>query len=121
MKKILIIEDDFYISELYQKALQKEGFVTSAAYDGETGKNAVRDFAPDLVILDIMLPKMNGMELLQVFKEDEKTKQIPVLVMSNLGQDQVMKEAMELGAVDYIIKAQNTPSQIVEKIKTFLK
>lgn len=121
MKTILLIEDDYYISDLYKRTLEKEGYSVVIANDGEEGKNAMGTSTPDLVILDIMLPKINGMELLQTFKEDPKTKSIPVLIMSNLAQDEIIKEASDLGAAGFIIKAQNTPSQIVEQIKTYLK
>jgi DNA-binding response OmpR family regulator len=120
-QKILIIEDDFFVRDLYNRELTREGFAVSSAEDGPTGLLKVVEEKPDLVLLDIMLPKMSGLDVLKTLKEKEETKNIPVVLLTNLGQDSVIREGFTLGAVGYLIKAAYTPTQIVEEVKKFLR
>lgn len=118
-KKILIIEDDVFVRELYQNELQKEGFEVEGAGDGPEGLfKAARD-SYDLILLDIMLPKMNGIDLLRTLKSRTETKALPVILLTNLGQDAVVKEGFRLGAEGYLIKSAYTPSQVVGEVKKF--
>lgn len=120
-KKILIVEDDFFVRDLYDRELSREGFEIETAVDGSEGLVKAVEGAYDLILLDIMLPKMNGLDVLKTLKEKEETKDIPVVLLTNLGQDSVIIEGFALGAVGYLIKAAYTPSQIIEEVKKFLK
>jgi len=118
--KILIIEDDRYISKMYQLKLSLEGYDVQVADNGRVGVDKVKEFMPDIILLDILMPELDGFEVLQVIKSDENTKPIPVLIMSNLGQEDHIQKGMEMGAIGYIVKSQFTPSKVVEKIKEVL-
>jgi len=120
-KKILIIEDDFFVRDLYDRELTREGFAVSSAEDGPKGLLKAVEEKPDLVLLDIMLPKMSGLDVLKTLKEKEETKNVPVVLLTNLGQDSVIREGFSLGAIGYLIKAAYTPTQIIEEVKKFLK
>jgi DNA-binding response OmpR family regulator len=121
MKKIIICEDE----QVLQKALSIEllgaGFEVMSAMDGEAGLALIKKDLPDLVLLDLMMPKMPGFEVLKKLKEDETTKHIPVIILSNLGQDEDRKKGLELGAADYYVKSATDLSLLTEKIKNILK
>lgn len=121
MKKILIIEDDKFLRELIVQKLIKEGYETSEAVDGEEGIKKVKEEKPDLVLLDLILPGIDGFEVLSKKREDSSLVQIPVIVLSNLGQKEDVERGLKLGAVDYLIKAHFTPGEIIEKVKNALK
>jgi DNA-binding response OmpR family regulator len=118
-KKILLIEDELQINELYKHILEGSGHIVTSVYDGEAGVQAASDI-PDLILLDIMLPKKNGMTVLQELKSQEKTKGIPVVLLTNLGQSDVIKTAFDMGAQGYFLKMRLTPSQLLEVVKNFL-
>lgn len=118
--KILIIEDDRYISKMYQLKLSLEGYQVEVADNGKVGVEKVKSFMPNIILLDILMPELDGFEVLKVVKSDDATKNIPVLIMSNLGQEDHIQKGMELGAVGYIVKSQFTPSKVVENIKEVL-
>ena len=118
--KILIVEDDLFIRELYERQLSLEGYEVTTAEDGEIGLNRITESIPDLLLLDIMLPKVSGLDLLRTIKAKEETKNIPVILLTNLGQDSVIKEGFNLGADGYLIKSAYTPDQIIEEVKKFL-
>lgn len=120
-KKILIIEDDKFLRELISKKLTKEGFEILEAMDGEEGLRKAKEEKPNLVLLDLILPGIDGFEVLARIKEDTKVSNIPIIILSNLGQRDDIERGMKLGAVDYLIKAHFTPSEIIEKVKTVLK
>lgn len=120
-QKILIVEDDFFVRDLYSRELAREGFEVVTAEDGPEGLLKILEEKPALVLLDIMLPKMSGLEVLKKVKEKEEVKDIPVVLLTNLGQDTVIREGFTLGAVGYLIKAAYTPTQIIEEVKKFLR
>jgi len=120
-KKILIIEDDKFLRELIVKKLVKEGYEISEAVDGEEGVKKVKEEKPDLVLLDLILPGIDGFEVLSRTKEDPALSQIPVIILSNLGQKEDVERGLGLGAIDYLIKAHFTPGEIIEKIRAILK
>lgn len=120
-KKILIIEDDKFLRELITKKLVKEGYETAEAVDGEEGIKKVKEEKPDLILLDLILPGIDGFEVLSRIKDDPALAQIPVIILSNLGQREDIDKGLNLGAVDYLIKAHFTPGEIIEKIRTTLK
>lgn len=120
-KTILIIEDDKFLRELIAQKLNKEEYNISEAIDGEEGIKKVKEEKPDLVLLDLILPGIDGFEVLSQMKENPETKSIPVIILSNLGQKEDMEKGLKLGAVDYLIKAHFTPGEIIDKIKAVLK
>lgn len=120
-KTILIIEDDKFLRELIVQKLLKEGYETFEAIDGEDGIKKVREEKPDLVLLDLILPGIDGFEVLSKMKEEPQISSIPVIILSNLGQREDVEKGLGLGAVDYLIKAHFTPGDIIEKIKKVLK
>ena len=114
---ILIIEDDKFLRELMVQKLTKEGFDIIEAVDGEEGFKKVKSEKPGLVLLDLILPGIDGFGVLSKIKADSETAKIPVIILSNLGQREDVERGMSLGAVDYLIKAHFTPGEIIEKIK----
>lgn len=120
-QKILIIEDDKFLRELITRKLTAEGFSVSEGIDGEEGVKKVKEVKPDLVLLDLILPGIDGFEVLTRIKEDPGLALIPVIILSNLGQKEEIEKGLKLGAIDYLIKAHFTPGEIVEKIKSILK
>jgi DNA-binding response OmpR family regulator len=120
-KTILIIEDDKFLRELIAQKLLKEGYDISEAIDGEEGIKKIKTEKPDLVLLDLILPGIDGFEVLSQMKEDPTLSSIPVIILSNLGQKEDVEKGLKLGAVDYLIKAHFTPGEIIDKIKSVLK
>lgn len=121
MSKILLIEDDKFLRELIIQKLGKEGYDVSEAPEGESGLLKIKEERPDLVLLDLILPGIDGFEVLSRMKKDAELVSIPVIILSNLGQKDDVQKGMDLGAEDYLIKAHFTPGEIVEKIKVILK
>ena len=121
MKNILIVEDDDFFRELIAKRLSSEGFEISEAVDGEQGIEKINAIKPDLIILDILLPGIDGFEVLSKIKENSMVSSVPVIILSNLGQKEEVEKGMRLGATDYLIKAQVTSDEIVSKVKGILK
>ncbi len=119
-EKILIIEDDRFISKMYQLKLSLDGYTVQVAENGKVGLELSKSFLPDIVLLDILMPEMDGFEVLKNLKATANTKDIPVLIMSNLGQEDHIQKGKEMGAVGYIVKTQYTPAKIVEIIKEVL-
>jgi len=120
-KTILIVEDDKFLRELIAQKLLKEGYNISEAIDGEEGIKKIKTEKPDLILLDLILPGIDGFEVLSRMKADEKLAEIPVIILSNLGQREEIERGLKLGANDYMIKAHFTPREIIDKIKTVLK
>lgn len=116
-QKILIIEDDKFLRELIAQKLLTEGYDIAEAVDGEQGAKLAKSEKPDLILLDLILPGMDGFEVLGKIKEDVSTSQIPVIILSNLGQKDDIEKGLKMGANDYLIKAHFTPGEIIAKIK----
>jgi DNA-binding response OmpR family regulator len=119
-KKILIIEDDKDLAKIYAESFQIDGFETKSAYDGKEGLKVALEFHPDLILLDIMLPLMSGLEVLKALKSDPLTGKIPVILLTNVSDESVIIQGFQEAADGYIIKATSSPSQIKEEVKTFL-
>lgn len=115
--KIVLVEDDQFLSKVLALRLREEGFNVVAAFDGEQGIMVTKNERPDLVLLDLLLPKKSGFEVLEEIKKDENTKKIPVIILSNLGQQTDIDKGIQLGAVDYLVKANFGIKDIVAKIK----
>ena len=118
--KILIVEDDKFVSELYEHQFTKQGFVVRVAGDGEAALNALGSENFNLVLLDIMIPKIDGLEVLKRMKANTATKEIPVVILSNLGQEELIKQALQTGAKAYIVKSLYTPTQVVAEVRSIL-
>lgn len=116
-KSILLVEDDEFLAELYATKLSLEGFEVSLAVDGEKGLKLAKEMNPDLILLDIILPKKDGFEVLKALKSDASLKKIPVILLTNLSQKDEVQKGLDLGANDYLIKAHFMPSEVVKKIK----
>lgn len=121
MNKILIVEDDTFISRMYEAKLSSLGYQVKIAENGQDGLRVMQEWLPDLVLLDLILPILDGFEFLKQIKADNNFKNIPIIVLSNLDQKENIEKGISLGASDYIIKAQFTPSEVVEKIEKCLK
>jgi DNA-binding response OmpR family regulator len=119
-KKILLVEDEAFIRDLYQRQLTKEGYEVAVAADGQEGINQLKNQIFDLLLLDIMLPGMNGLQVLREFKTQNPNSRMITILLTNLGQEEVIKEGFELGAQAYLIKASYTPEQVVAEVKTAL-
>jgi len=119
-KTILLIEDDEFLAELYGTKLSLESYEVALASDGEKGLKMIREKKPSLILLDIILPKMDGFEILKAMKADKEVKNIPVILLTNLSQKDEVKKGLDLGAKDYLIKAHFMPSEVVKKIKETL-
>lgn len=119
-KNILIIEDDDFFGGLISKKIADEGFDVSIATDGKKGLEQVKKIKPDLVLLDLLLPNMDGYEVLSEVKKDQAVSSIPVIILSNLNQKEDVEKGMKLGASDFLMKFQFTPEEVVAKIKKAL-
>lgn len=120
MKKILVIEDDKYITHAYQSKLTKEGYDIRTALDGEEAETILNSFSPDIIILDLVLPKKDGFEVLQDLQSNDKWKSIPVIIVSNLGQKEDIEKGLKLGARDYIAKTELTLNKLIDKIQSII-
>jgi DNA-binding response OmpR family regulator len=120
MAKILIVEDDAFLSDLYLHTFTFSGFDTHIAKNGLEGFDKTTEINPDIILLDIMMPKMNGIELMKKLKEQDATKNIPIVIISNFSDETLTKEAMVNGALAYIIKSEYEPAQIVQVVKDIL-
>lgn len=118
--KILIVEDDPFLSSMYSTKFEMENFDVYCAEDGVKGLEAAVQVMPDIILLDILMPNMNGFEVLEKLKADAKTKSIPVILLTNLNQKDEIDKGMALGASDFMIKAHVMPSEVVDKTKTVL-
>lgn len=119
-KKILLVEDEDFVRDLYTRQLTKAGFEVKTAVDGTSGLNALKSETFDLLLLDIMLPGMNGLQLLREFRTQNPKSPMITILLTNLGQEAVIKEGFELGAQAYLIKASYTPDQVVTEVKNAL-
>jgi DNA-binding response OmpR family regulator len=119
--KILLIEDDPFLLSMYSTKFSMEKFQVISADDGEKGLKVSKETDPDIILLDILMPKMNGFEVLEELKKDKKTANIPVILLTNLNQKDEIERGMSMGADDYLIKAHFMPSEVVEKIKKVLE
>jgi len=118
---ILIVEDEPNLLELYRIALEQAGFAVFTAANGEVGYRMATGNPPDLVMLDILMPKVDGYQMLKLLKRTPETKNIPVIIFSNLSQAEEIEKGLKLGAKDYIIKTSVTPKVMVEKVKRWVQ
>jgi len=119
--KVLIVDDDAFLSGIYATKLELDGFAVVSARDGDEGLKAALKEIPDLILLDVLMPKLDGFEVLKRLKAEETTKHIPVIMLTNLGQKEDVEKGLQEGAADYLIKAHFVPAEAVAKIKKVLK
>lgn len=115
--KILLVEDDAFLLKMYTAKFEAENFKTLTADNGIKAINIAKEKKPDVILLDILLPKIDGFEVLQALKENVRTKNIPVILLTNLSQKEEVKKGLDLGASDFLIKAHFMPAEVVEKVK----
>jgi CheY-like chemotaxis protein len=118
--KILIVEDDSFLSQMYSEKLETEGFQVVLATDGVEAIDKMKIEKPNLVLLDLIMPKKDGFEVLSEKLTDQEIKNIPVIVLTNLSQNEEIKKCYDLGARDFMIKAYFVPSEVINKIQTVL-
>lgn len=116
----MIVEDDSFVMDIYKTKLSQEGFSVVEAENGAEALKKLKDVKPNLMLLDIIMPYMDGLEVLKKMKENEDTKDIPVILLTNLSQKEEVDKGVSLGAKDYLIKSHFTPSEVLEKIKSCL-
>lgn len=119
-KKILLVEDDLFILGMYSGKLKEEGFDLKTAEDGASALKMAKENIPDLILLDIIIPVMNGFEVLAEIKKDKNLENVPVVMLTNLGQKKDIERGLKMGAQDYIIKAHFAPSEVMDKIRKIL-
>ncbi len=120
-KKILIVEDDVFLGDVLTEKFKKDGFEAILSRDGAEGLQKMKELKPDLILLDIILPTMNGYEILEAKHKDPDIEKIPVIIISNSGQPVEINRALELGVKDYFIKAQFDPEEVMVKVRAFLE
>ncbi|KKQ74287.1 MAG: alkaline phosphatase synthesis transcriptional regulatory protein [Berkelbacteria bacterium GW2011_GWB1_38_5] len=118
--KLLLIEDDITLIKMYERKFKSDGFDVIIAYDGLEGLDKAAKEKPDLVLLDIMLPKLDGLAVFKKLRSQPSTFNTPVILLTNFGQEDAVFECFKLGAVDYLVKADVTPQQVVSKVENFL-
>ncbi len=119
--KILLIEDDPFLLSMYATKFESENFKVIIAEDGEKGLKLAAREMPSIILLDILLPKMDGFEVLKELKSNKATDHIPVILLTNLSQQNEIEQGLSMGAENYLIKAHFMPSEVVEKIKKVLR
>lgn len=120
-KTILLVEDDAFVSDIYQTKISSEGYEVVLAENGLEAMKKLENIIPDLILLDIVMPYMDGMETLQKIKAEERLKKIPIILLTNLSDKEKIEEAMGAGADDFLIKSHFTPSEVISKVNMLLK
>ena len=117
-KKILIVEDDNFVAEVYLAKLSEMGYETALAQNGEEGLAELKKGKVDLILLDILMPIMNGIEMLEEVKKNEEWKNIPVILLTNIGEKESIQKVREMGVKNYLIKSHFTPAEVIEKVES---
>lgn len=120
MADVLIVEDDKFLSKIYKTKLEKEGIEAEFAGDGEEGLKMMKENKPKVVLADLIMPKMDGFAMLEAMHKDEKLKKLPVLVLTNLGQEEDAERVKKLGAKEFIVKSDSSIKGVIDKIKSYL-
>lgn len=119
--KVLIIEDEQTLLDMYSLKLSKEGFDVIKASDGQEGLEKAKSEKPDIILLDIMLPKIDGFQVLKTLRKNKEFKNTPIIMLTNLGQNEDKQKGKQFGATDYLVKANITPTDVVNKINSLIK
>jgi len=121
VSQIMLVEDDGFLSSLMKTKLEKSGMSVRLVVDGEQALETLKTFKPNLILLDLILPKKSGFEVLEAIQADPNINQIPVIILSNLGQESDVEKGKQLGAVEYYVKAKTSIDELVNKVSGFLK
>lgn len=121
MNHVLIVEDEEFLVRALKDNLASEGYSVSVATDGEAALDELKKKKPSLILLDLLLPKKNGFDVLKDIRQDPEWQHIPVVILSNLGEDSEIKRALELGANDYFVKSQHPIQEVIEKVREYLQ
>jgi DNA-binding response OmpR family regulator len=119
--KILLAEDDIQLVDMYNRKFELEGFEVKTAEDGQKALETLKDFVPDVILLDIMMPQVTGLEVLEEIKKDDRLKDALVIMLTNLADEKTAEKIYELGATDYLVKAEMTPLEVCNKVKELIK
>lgn len=119
--KILIVEDEEALNQVVKEEFASKGFDAKIAKNGEEALKLAKSFKPDAILLDLILPKKGGLEVLEALRKDPENKNTPVIVLSNLAEDENIKKALFLGATDYFVKTQHSIYEVIEKVQNYLK
>ena len=119
--RVLFIEDDPTVAQMYKLKLELDGYRVVMAKDGEEGLQSATDDPPDIIFLDIRLPKMDGFAVLESLRSDERTQHVPVVILSNYGERELVERGLKLGALEYLIKSQTTPANLSRGVEGWLK
>ncbi|HEY8813193.1 MAG TPA: response regulator [Candidatus Dormibacteraeota bacterium] len=119
--KVLFIEDDPAVAEMYKLKLELDGYTVTVAKDGEEGLQMANEAPPDIIFLDTRLPKMDGFAVLERLRSAERTREIPVIILSNYGERELVDRGLKLGALEYLIKSQTTPANLSRGVEGWLK
>lgn len=118
--RILIVEDEKMLTEMYATKFEMEGFDVEKAFDGASGLEKARSVKPNIILLDIIMPRIDGFAVLKELRSDADFKKTPIVLLTNLGQEDDIKKGKELGATDYFVKANHTPTDVVQKVRDIL-
>ena len=121
MPKVLLVEDDEMLHGMYTQKFKNQGYEVVSAYNGADGVKLAETEHPDVILLDVIMPKMDGFVALKKIRKGDTTAKIPVILLTNLGQEEDVRKGRELGANDYFIKANHTPQEVVDKVRALLK
>ena len=119
--RVLFVEDDPSVAEMYKLKLELDGYDVEVAVDGEKAVEVARTHVPDIIFLDIRLPKLDGFGVLEALREDPKTATVPVVILSNYSEQQLVDRGLKLGATEYLIKTQTTPGRLSSGLETWLR
>ena len=119
--RVLFVEDDPSVAQMYKLKLELDGYQVTVASDGEQALEMATSNPPDIVFLDIRLPKMDGLAVLEKLRETENTKQVPVVILSNYSERELVERGLKLGALEYLIKSQTTPAKLAGGVESWLK
>ncbi len=119
--RVLFVEDDQSVAQMYKLKLELDGYDVEVASDGEMALESARAAPPDIIFLDIRLPKLDGFGVLEALHKDDRTKQVPVVILSNYSEKQLIDRGVKLGAADYLIKSQTTPARLARGLEGWLK
>jgi CheY-like chemotaxis protein len=119
--RVLFVEDDASVAQMYRLKLELDGYIVDVAEDGLVALEKARALAPDIIFLDIRLPKLDGIEVLEALRADESTADIPVVILSNWNEKELVERGARLGALDHMIKSQTTPTKLSQRLSDWLK
>ena len=119
--RVLFVEDDPSVAEMYKLKLELDGYAVEVAGDGVQAVAMATGNPPDIIFLDIRLPKMDGMGVLEALRQDERTRDVPVVILSNYSERELVERGLRLGALDYLVKSQTTPARVAGGVATWLK